>query len=111
MPRIFACARFPGILPTKSCAKSTSLFAIPPLFIIFPAKINNGTANNEKLSTPVFIFCIVINVIWSHESDDIAVTIDDTTMLTEIGTPKKSKTPKTTNNIIVVIAILIKTSC
>ena len=61
-PRMLACARLPGILPTKSCAKFTSLLAIPPLFIILPARINNGTANKEKLSTPEFIFCIVINV-------------------------------------------------
>ena len=58
-----ACARFPGSFPTKSCAKLTSLFAIPPLFMMLPARMNSGTASREKLSIPEFIFCMVINVI------------------------------------------------
>ena len=57
------CARFPGSFPTKSCAKLTSLFAIPPLFMMLPARMNSGTASREKLSIPEFIFCMVINVI------------------------------------------------
>ena len=61
--RILACARFPGIFPTNICAKLISLLAIPPLFIILPARMNNGTAKSEKLSTPEFIFCMVMNVI------------------------------------------------
>ena len=46
--RILACARFYGIFPTNICAKLISLLAIPPLFIILPARMNNGTAKSEK---------------------------------------------------------------
>ena len=60
---ILACAIEPGILPTNSWAKLTRRLAIPPLFMMLPARINSGTASREKLSTPEFIFCIVIKVI------------------------------------------------
>ena len=64
-------------------------------------------ARSEKLSTPEFIFCIVMNVIWSQESVDITVTMEETIMLTEIGTPRNSSTPNTINSRAVVTPILI----
>ena len=75
--------------------------------MMFPARMNRGTASREKLSTPEFIFCIVIKVIWSQDRVDMAVTIDDATMLMEIGTPRNSSTPNTANRITVVMVILI----
>ena len=107
MPSTLACASEPGIRPQNSFAKLTSLRAIPPLFIILPARINSGTARSEKLSIPLFIFCIVINVICSQDSEESAATIDETTMLTEIGQPKNSKIPKIANKITVIKPILI----
>ena len=75
--------------------------------MMFPAKMKSGMASSEKLSTPLFIFCIVIKVIWSHVRDDIAVTIDATTILTEIGQLKNNNNPNTANKIIVVSTILL----
>ena len=75
--------------------------------MMLPARMNRGTASREKLSTPEFIFCIVIKVIWSQDRVDMAVTIDDATMLMEIGTPRNSSTPNTANRITVVMVILI----
>ena len=46
-----------------SFEKFTRRLAIPPLFMMFPARINRGMARREKLSTPLFIFCMVIKVI------------------------------------------------
>ena len=94
-------------MPTNSWAKLTRRLAIPPLFMMLPARMNRGTASREKLSTPEFIFCIVIKVIWSQDRVDMAVTIDDATMLMEIGTPRNSSTPNTANRITVVMVILI----
>ncbi len=42
----------PGSRPTKTFANSMSRIAIPPLFMIFPAKTKNGIASIEKLSSP-----------------------------------------------------------
>ena len=63
LPRMLACAIEPGILPTNSWAKLTRRFAMPPLFMMLPARINRGTASRENDSTPEFIFCIVMKVI------------------------------------------------
>ena len=42
----------PGNRPTSTLAKSISRWAIPPLFMILPAKIKKGMANKAKLSRP-----------------------------------------------------------
>ena len=44
---------------------------------------------------------------FARERVDIAVTMEDTIILTEIGTPMNSSTPKTTNKMIVVSTIFI----
>ena len=107
LPTMLAWAKEPGIQPTKSWAKFTRRRAIPPLFIIFPASTKSGIASREKLSTPLFIFCMVIKVIWSQERLEAAATMDEITMPTEIGQPKKSRAMKTANRIIVVRPKLI----
>ena len=38
---------------------------------------------------------MVIKVIWSQDRVDMAVTMEETTMLMEMGTPKNSSTPNT----------------
>ena len=54
-PTTFVCANDPGNFPDNSVAKLTNLIAIPPLFIIIPANIKNGIANNENELIPVNI--------------------------------------------------------
>ena len=107
LPRMLACAMEPGILPTNSWAKLTRRLAIPPLFMMLPARMKRGTASREKDSTPEFIFCMVIKVIWSQDRVDMAVTMEETTMLMEMGTPKNSSTPNTAKRITVVSVMLI----
>lgn len=64
-------------------------------------------ASREKLSTPLFIFCMVMNVIWSQDRLEMAVTMDAITMLTEIGQLRNSRMPNTANRMTVVSPILI----
>tara|TARA_R110002051_G_scaffold95649_1_gene165617 strand:+ start:69495 stop:69881 length:387 start_codon:yes stop_codon:yes gene_type:complete len=54
---MFTNAKPPGKGPTIALAKLINLTAIPPLFIICPAKIKNGMADNVKLSNEVAILC------------------------------------------------------
>ena len=64
-------------------------------------------ASREKLSTPLFIFCMVIKVIWSQDRLEMAVTMEAITMLTEIGQLRNSRMPNTANRMTVVSPILI----
>lgn len=50
---------------------------------------------------------MVIKVIWSQDRVDMAVTMEETTMLMEMGTPKNSSTPNTAKRITVVSVMLI----
>ena len=50
----------PGSLPVMALAKSMSRLAIPPLFIISPAKIKNGMASKAKLSSPTPILWAMV---------------------------------------------------
>ena len=59
--------------------------------MMLPARMKRGTASREKDSTPEFIFCMVIKVIWSQDRVDMAVTMEETTMLMEMGTPKNQQ--------------------
>ena len=74
---------------------------------MLPARMKRGTASRENDSTPEFIFCMVIKVIWSQDRVDMAVTMEETTMLMEMGTPKNSSTPNTAKRITVVSVMLI----
>ena len=107
LPTILAWAREPGIQPTNSFAKFTRRLAIPPLFMMLPARMKRGMASREKLSTPLFIFCMVMNVIWSQDRLEMAVAMDAITMLTEIGQLRNSRMPNTANRMTVVSPILI----
>ena len=51
----FTKAKPAGQRPTNTRARFISRIAIPPLFIIFPAKTKKGIANKAKLSRPVAI--------------------------------------------------------
>ncbi len=50
----------PEIHPTKESAKDTSRLDSPPFDIMSPARKKAGSANMEKLSQPVKIFCVII---------------------------------------------------
>ena len=56
----FTKARPPGIHPTSTFAKSIRRRAIPPLFIICPAKMKKGIAKRVKLSNPAAIRCAMV---------------------------------------------------
>ena len=45
-------AKPPGNRPTSTLAKSISRKAMPPLFMILPAKMKKGIASRAKLSNP-----------------------------------------------------------
>ena len=79
--------------------------AIPPLFMILPARIKSGTAKSEKLSTPVFIFCSTMKLTWSKFNEVRPVTAAASTIETLIGTLKASKKKKTANKTTAVKAI------
>ena len=101
------CAREPGIRPDSSWANRISLLAMPPLFMILPASMNKGTARREKLSTPLFIFCMTMKLVWSQGRFTRVVAMEEIAILMEIGQPRISNTAKTPNNTRAVIAIFI----
>ena len=55
--KIFVWAKPPGVLPVTILAKLIKRIAIPPLFIIFPARIKNGMANKLNTLIPEKILC------------------------------------------------------
>ncbi|TWK25040.1 hypothetical protein CHCC20375_3963 [Bacillus licheniformis] len=94
-PTTFVWAREPGSLPLINFAKLMSRIAIPPLFIIMPDKMKNGTANKEKLSIPVTIFCAEVKMATSKGKMVSIVTMDAAAILTEIGTPRNNNMKNT----------------
>ena len=52
LARTLVSARAPGILPVSTFARLMMRTAIPPLFIIFPAKIKNGMASRLNTEIP-----------------------------------------------------------
>ena len=51
----------PVTCPIRESKKFTSLFAIPPLLIRFPASIKKGIAKRGNESIPVMTFCAIIS--------------------------------------------------
>ncbi len=90
----FTIATPPGIPPTSTRAKSIRRMAIPPLFMMFPAKIKNGIASKAKLSRPVAIRCE--NVVRAGITSILTnmVKIPEIPILNAMGTPMTSKTIK-----------------
>ena len=58
LPTMFVCTSEPGTRPVMSSASAMRRFAIPPLFMMLPARMNRGIASRVKDSRPVFIFCM-----------------------------------------------------
>ena len=86
LPTILVWARPPGMRPTNTFAALISFCAMPPEFINTPHRMKNGTAINEKLSTPETIFWHATNVIRSSESAEVPVMTEAIIMLMETGT-------------------------
>jgi hypothetical protein len=57
---ILACPNPPWTWPTNPLAKENILSVIPPAFIKFPERINNGIAIRTKESTPITILWTMI---------------------------------------------------
>ena len=97
----FVCAKADGIRPLKTLAQLTRRMAIPPLFIIFPAKIKKGIAISENEFEPAKSLCAdVVKAIYpgSIHIMDIA---EESPMLTPMGTPMANKI---INNIAITMA-------
>ena len=60
-----------------------------------------------KLSTPLFIFCMTMKLVWSQGRFTRVVAMEEIAILMEIGQPRISNTAKTPNNTRAVIAIFI----
>ena len=69
----------------------------PPLFMMLPARMKRGMASRLKLSTPLFIFCMMMKMTWSQGRFIRVVAREETTIPTEMGTPRKSRTKKIPN--------------
>ena len=83
----FDCASAPGILPAITLAQLTSLVAIPPLFIILPARIKNGMAISENEFEPANILCAEVAKETFARIMHIIETADERPIATPIGAP------------------------
>ena len=89
-------ARAPGMLPVKSFAKLMRRMAIPPLFMIFPARMKNGMARRLNTDMPEKILCAPVSTAAPVLSTGRMAQMDDTARATAMGTPAKSITTKST---------------
>ena len=91
------CANAPGIRPPMTFAQFTSLNAIPPLFIMFPARMKNGIAISENELEPAKILCADVANATLDGSMQIMETAEESPIPTPMGTPAASnKTRRTT---------------
>src|SRR5699024_3215415 len=87
LPTTFVCASDPGILPTSTLAKLISLNAIPPLFMIIPARTNKGTASIVKLFISVTRRWAPVKIVVSNGRMSINVNRELNRMDMAIGNP------------------------
>ena len=96
------CAKEPGKRPPNTLANSIKRNAIPPRFIILPARIKNGIASKEKLSRPDAIFCEITAIAESSGTDIVIVSKEATPIAKEIGTPIAKRVKKLAQSTIIV---------
>ena len=89
-------ARAPGILPVNSFAKLISRMAMPPLFMILPARMKNGMASRLNTEIPENMRCAPVRTPRPTSSTGRMAQMEDTAKATEIGTPAKSITSNST---------------
>gem|GEM_PF-5517063 len=104
---ILVWAREPGRHPLISLAQLTSRMAMPPLFIMLPARIKKGMASSENEFTPVNIFWAQVTMPGPKGSMVIMASADDIPILMPMGTPITSMT---TTEIIIIIPAITATS-
>src|SRR5699024_2598186 len=97
-------ARPPRIFPIITLAKLINLLEIPPSFIISPAIINQGIANNENEFTPLTILWTIAEISMPIY---IPVKMDDNTNVSAIGTLHSKSKIKDPSKMIIPISISI----
>jgi hypothetical protein len=95
--------KLPGSLPAKDFANSINLLAIPPLFIISPAKTKNGMASNAKLSNPVAILWAMVVADGPAATETNKVIKLAIPKLQATGTPIANKVTNDKTNIMMLI--------
>ena len=102
------CANAPGVRPVTNFARLINLTAIPPLFMIFPAKIKNGIANKLNTEIPENILWAPVNTATFKSMIGRIAHTDEIPSATAIGTPAINITTNRTKIIAPeTIAILI----
>lgn len=91
----FVCAREPGILPVKRLAKLIRRSAIPPRFIIFPAKIKNGMASKLKTDIPEKMRWALVSTVGPRFITGKMPQQEEIASETAIGAPAISNRAKT----------------
>ena len=73
--------------------------AIPPLFMIFPARIKKGMARRLNTEIPENILCAPVSTAAPVSSTGRMAQMDDTARATAMGTPARSMMTSNTNMI------------
>ena len=91
----------PGSLPRMDMTKSTSRFAMPPWFMMLPARMKNGIAVRLNLLMPTNVRWAAVSTATFRSMDERMAVREETAMAYEMGTPRNSSTSRTarmTNN-------------
>ena len=81
------CARAPGARPVMSLARLIRRTAMPPLFIILPARIKNGIASRLNMEIPEKMRCAPVTTATSRSIMGRMATTDEMPSATAMGTP------------------------
>ena len=87
LARTFVWASAPGARPVISFARLIRRTAIPPLFIIFPARMKNGIASRLNTEIPEKILWDPVRTATSTSMTGRIAHTEDTPSATAIGTP------------------------
>ena len=98
LAKMFTKARPPGILPTRARARLISRIAMPPLFMMLPARMKKGMASSAKLSMPVAIRWAKVVKAARGEMLTSMVRIPEIPMLKAMGTPSDNNMMKLTTS-------------
>src|SRR5690606_1268596 len=98
----------PGTLPVIALDKSRSRLAMPPSFIISPAKTKNGMANKEKLSKPVPIRWATVVAAGTVATVTRRVIKPEKPRLHATGTPRAIRDTKVTTRMMILIYSITK---
>ena len=96
LARMLVCASAPGARPVISFARLISLTAIPPLFMMLPARMKNGMASRLNTEIPEKILWHPVSTATSRFIIGKIAHTDETPSATAIGTPAISMISKRT---------------